>query len=189
VQDVVSTELEADIVRLEKGIRQLKIQYDMFFAGSIPKQPFELRTEMERIIRRHSVTPIRKYAPRFHFNSLVSRFNSMSELWAKTIRTLEEGERPAPAVADRAGNGEHLVARCTVADPSDERENLKLLHARLLEARKKSGEGGGKVSFDSFVRSIGAQAGKLREKTGCEKVELRVIVVDRKVVVKARPGR
>jgi hypothetical protein len=189
VQDVVSTELEADIVRLESGIRQLKIQYDMFFAGSIPKQPFELRGEIERIIRRHSMTPIRKYAPRFHFNSLVSRFNSMSELWAKTIRALEEGDRPAPAVADRAGNGEHLVARCTVTNPSDERDNLRLLHTRLLEARKKAGETNGKVSFDTFVRSVGAQAGKLREETGCDKVELRVIVVDRKVVVKARPGR
>jgi hypothetical protein len=189
VQDVVSTELEADIVRLESGIRQLKIQYDMFFAGSIPKQPFELRGEIERIIRRHSQTPIRKYAPRFHFNSLVSRFNSMSELWAKTIRSLEEGDRPAPAVADRAGNGEHLVARCTVTNASEEKDNLRLLHARLLEARKKAGEKNGKMSFDTFVRSVGAQAGKLREKTGCDKVELRVIVVDRKVVVKARPGR
>jgi len=189
VQDVVSTELEADIARLESGIRQLKIQYDMFFAGSIPKQPFELRGEIERIIRRHSMTPIRKYAPRFHFNSLVSRFNIMSELWAKTIRTLEEGDRPAPAVADRAGNGEHLVARCTVKNPAEERDNLRLLHTRLVEARKKAGESASKVSFDSFVRSVGAQAGKLREKTGCDKVELRVIVVDRKVVVKARPGR
>jgi len=189
VQDVVSTELEADIARLENGIRQLKIQYDMFFAGSIPKQPFELRTEIERIIRRHSITPIRKYAPRFHFNSLVSRFNIMSELWAKTLRSLEEGDRPAPAVADRAGNGEHLVARCTVKNPADERDHLRLLHSRLLEARKKAGESGSKVSFESFLRSVGAQAGKLREKTGCDKVELRVIVVDRKVVVKARPGR
>jgi hypothetical protein len=190
VQDVVSTELEADIVRLESGIRQLKIQYDMFFAGSIPKQPFELRGEVERLIRRHTLTPIRKYAPRFHFNSLVSRFNSMSELWAKTLRSLEEGDRPAPAVADRAGNPEHLVARCTIKSPDEDRENLRLLHNRLLEARKKAGEAQDKkVSFDTFVRSVGAQAGKLREKTGCDKVELRVIVVDRKVVVKARPGR
>jgi hypothetical protein len=189
VQDVLSTELEADIVRLESGIRQLKIQYDMFFAGSVPKQPHELRAEIERLIKRYANAPIRKYSARFHFNSLVSRFNSMSELWAKTIRTLEEGDRPAPAVADRAGSGEQVVARCTIQDPSGEKAHMKLLHARLLEARKKSGEPAGKLSFDSFVRSVSAQAGKLREKTGCAKVELRVIVQDRKVVVKARPGR
>ena len=189
MHDVVSTELDADLARLQSGIRQLKIQYDMFFAGSIPKQPFELRSEIEKIIRRYSSTPIQKYAPRFHFNSLVSRFNSLSELWAKTIRALEECDRPAPAVADRAGNGEHIVARCTLKDPTQERDALKLLHARLVEARKKAGEGTGKLSFESFVRTVSAQAGKLRDKVGCDKVELRVIVLDRKVVVKARPGR
>jgi hypothetical protein len=189
VQDVVSTELEADIVRLESGIRQLKIQYDMFFAGSIPKQPHELRAEIEKLIKRYSNAPIRKYAARFHFNSLVSRFNSLSELWAKTIRTLEEGDRPAPAVADRVVAGEQIFARCTIKDPAGESAHLKVLHARLLEARKKSGADSGKLSFEAFVRSVSAQAGKLREKTGCDKVELRVIMQDRKVVVKARPGR
>ncbi len=189
MQDAVSTELAADMARLESGIRQLKIQYDMFFAGSIPKQPQELRGEIERLIRRYSVNPIHKYAPRFHFNALVSRFNSLSELWAKTLRALEEGDRPAPAVADRAGTQERIIARCTVKDPVEDHAHLKLLHASLLDARKKSGESGGKLSFDTFVRSVSAQAGKLREKTGCAKVELRVIVHDRKIMVKARPGR
>ena len=189
VTDMLSAELDADIVRLESGIRQLKIQYDMFFAGSIPKQPLELRGELERIIRRHSATPIRKYAARFHFNALVSRFNSMSELWSKTLRSLEEGDRPAPAVADRAGTNEQIVARCTLSDTANEREILKLLHNRLLDARKKAGEPAGKVSFESFALTINAQARKMREKTGCDKVDLRVIVVDHKVTVKARPGR
>ena len=189
MQDVLSTELEADIVRLETGIKQLKVQYDMFFAGSLPKQPLELRTEIERIIKRYSNASIRKYSARFHFNSLVSRFNSLSELWAKTLRTLEEGERPAPAVADRTTRDEQLVARYTVADPLKEREHLKTLHARLLEARKKAGDKDGKLSFESFLKGINSQAGKLREKSGCAKVELRVIVKDRKVLVKARPGR
>ena len=189
MDDAVSTELDAELGRLESGIRQLKIQYDMFFAGSIPKQPLELRGELERIIRRHSATPIRRYASRFHFNALVSRFNSLSELWAKTLRGLEEGDRPAPAVADRAGTSEQIVARCMLAESDNERDLLKLLHGRLLEARKKAGEAPGKVSFESFALTISAQARKMREKTGCAKVDLRVIVVDHKVMVKARPGR
>ena len=189
MHEVVSTELEADLGRLERGIRQLKIQYDMFFVGSVPKQPLELRSELEKIIRRHSVTPIRRYADRFHFNALVSRFNSLSELWAKTLRALEEGDRPAPAVADRAGGAEQIVSRCTLTDPAKERDILKLLHARLLDARKKAGDPTGKLSFENFVLSVSAQARKMREKTGCDKVDLRVIVLDRKVMVKARPGR
>jgi hypothetical protein len=189
VHDLLATELENDLARLEVGIKRLKVQYDMFFAGSIPRQPFELRNEIEKIIRHHTRNPIRKYAYRFHFNALVSRFNSMSELWAKTLRALEEGDRPAPAVADRAGSGEQLVAQCTVLDPTHEQGNLKLFHARLLDARKKAGDGPGTLPFDTFLRSISTQAAKLREKTGCDKVELRVIIHDRKVAVRARPGR
>lgn len=189
MQDVLSTELEADIARLEIGLKQLKVQYDMFFAGSVPRPPLELRAEIERLIKRYTNAPVRKYSARFHFNALVSRFNTMSELWAKTIRSLEEGERPAPAVADRAGRDEQLVARCTVQDPLLERDRLKALHARLVEARKQTGEKDGKLSFESFLKGISSQAGKLREKNGCDKVELRIIVKDRKVVVKARPGR
>ena len=189
MQEAVSAELESDIARLETSIRQLKIQYDMFFAGSTPKQPLELRIEIERIIRRHSSAPIRKYAARFHFNSLVSRYNVMSELWAKSLRALEEGDRPAPAVANRAGAAEEIVARCTVKDPTAEQPLIQLLHARFLAARKKAGLATGKLSFESFARNVGSQADKLREKTGCDRVELRVVVVDRKVVVKARPSQ
>ena len=185
----MSPEVESDLERLESGIRQLKIQYDMFFAGSLPKQPHELRQELERIIKRYSHAPIRKYAVRFHFNSLVSRFNSMSELWAKTLRTLEEGDRPAPAVADRHTRDENVVATCNIKDPVRDREYLKVLHAKFLDARRKSGDGEGAVSFESFVKGIASQAGKLREKAGCEKIELRLVVKDRKVQLKARPGR
>ena len=90
---------------------------------------------------------------------------------------------------DRAGTTEQIVARCTLSDSPKDREFLKLLHNRLLDARKKAGETTGKVSFESFAQSIYAQARKMREKTGCDKVDLRVIVVDHKVTVKARPGR
>src|SRR5512139_1205048 len=151
----------------------------MFFAGSIPKQPYELRTEVERLIKRYSHAPIRKYATRFHFNSLVSRFNSMSELWAKTLRTLEEGDRPAPAVADRHGRDESLVATCNIKDPLRDRDHLKVLHAKFLDARRKAGDGETALSFESFVKGIASQAGKLREKSGCEKIELRLVVKDR----------
>ena len=180
--------VDAELDRLQVGIRQLKVQYDMFFAGSLPRQPVELRAELERIIKRLSGHPIRKYSQRFHLSSLVSRFNAMSELWSKTLRSLEEGDRPAPAVADRA-KGERLVSTCRVQDPTQEEASLKLLHARFVEARKKAGEGEDGVSFRAFVKGIASQARRLKDKTGCEEIELRIVVQDHKVQLKARPGR
>ena len=50
--------VEEDIHRLETGIRQLKIQYDMFFAGSLKRQPVEQRAALERTIRKYSDQPM-----------------------------------------------------------------------------------------------------------------------------------
>ena len=180
--------IESDIARLETRLRELKVQYDMFFNGALPREPFELRHDIERLIKRYSNAPIRKYAQRFHFNSLVSRFNSLSELWTKTIRTLEEGERPAPGSVGR-GDGEKILTSCRIHDPVKEQELLRFLHSRFLEARRKIGGANGKVSFREFVRGVSSQAKVLRERSGCDEVELRIIVVDRKVHLRARPGR
>ncbi len=183
-------EIEAELERLETGLRQLKIQYDMFFAGAIPRQPLELRAALERVIKRYTNAPLRKYAHRFHFNSLAARYNSLTELWSKTLCRLEEGDRTAPALQDRVvPDAERVLARCHIHDAVQEQEALKLLHARFLAARRKAEGNGTKISFESFLKGIAAQADRLRRSSGCEQVELRLVVREGKVLLKARPGR
>lgn len=181
--------IEADISRLESGIRQLKIKYDMFFAGALPLQPVELREEIERLIRRNSTEPIQRYAHRFHFNSLVSRFNSLSELWGKTIRSREEGERPIPAVAHLRDNRRDDTDRCTITDPEKDQDALKNLHARYLAERCRAEGKTPNISFEKFVKGISGQADRLRKKTACDQIELRIIVENDKVHLKARAGK
>jgi len=96
------------------------------------------------------------------------------------------GARPHDRAADDA---EQILARCRIHDAIREQEILKLLHARFLEARKKAGGNGANVGFESFVRGISSQAERLRESSGCEQVELRLILHEGKVLLKARPGR
>jgi len=188
VQEVVSSELEADLARLQSALRQLKIQYDMFFAGSIPRQPTELRAEVERLLKRYNGHHIRKYAHRFHLNSLIARYNSLSELWAKTLRNLEEGERRVPALSEKMPE-ERTLASFVFSDPERERESLRLLHSRFVEARRKAGDKNAELPFDRFVRGIVSKTGKLREDAGCDKIEVRLVVRDRKVQLKARSGQ
>jgi hypothetical protein len=49
--------IDAELERLQVGLRQLKVQYDMFFAGSLPRPPVELRSELDKIVKRLSVPP------------------------------------------------------------------------------------------------------------------------------------
>ena len=82
---------QGDIERLEQAIRLLKVQYDQYFAGVLNLPPFEMRSEVERLIRQYNNKTFEQSGLRFYFNSLVTRFNTFSELWAKCLRLREEG--------------------------------------------------------------------------------------------------
>jgi hypothetical protein len=178
---------EVELARLESALRQLKIQYDMFLAGGLAREPFELRSEVEQLIRHYSHNPMRKYAQRFHFNALMSRFNSMCELWNKSVRSLEEGERRHATTTEPAVR-ERLVTRCRVGDAPD-LVSMRRLHSRFVEARRRAGIESGAPSFETFMRGVEGQVQRLRRQAKCDQIELRLIVKDDKVLLKARPGR
>jgi len=188
VHDVQSSSIEADIARLEAGIRQLKIQYDMFFAGALPREPVDLRADLDRLVRRLSTAQVRKYAHRFHLNTLTSRYNAMTELWGKTLRAREEGNRPpAQLIERRAARSDHA----RIGDGTGEGDEfaLRRLHRVFLDARHRNDPAAREIQYESFVRGVRAQATRLRGKTGCQDVELRVVVENGSVQLKARPAR
>ena len=181
-------QIEADLARLELGLRELKIQYDMFFAGALPHEPFVLRSRLDRMIKQYSELPLRKYQHRFQLNQIVARFNCFCELWGRHIRSLEEGDRVMPALRDRADARERVLARCRLGEQAQDRD-LQRIHKEFLKARQQSeGNGQKAVSFKAFAAKIAAQAKKLRETHGCDAVELKVVRKDRQVLLKAKPA-
>ena len=179
---------EEDIARIEVGIKRLKVHYDMFFVGALSYEPRELRAQVEKLIRRHSNSSKLKYAERFQFNALVSRFNSLSELWAKTTRKMEEGDFRSRTKMDQYGLKERLIARARLPEQNVKERDLRRLYRKFTEARRISGEEKRRVSYDTFVRGISSQTQRLRKESGCAEIELRVVLRDQKVQVKARPG-
>jgi len=78
--------LDQEIVRLEDGIRKLKIDFDIFFNGSAKRAPLEARARLESQIKRISDDRSLTYGQRYRLNSLVSRFTSYRELWRRTLK-------------------------------------------------------------------------------------------------------
>jgi hypothetical protein len=177
---------ELELHRLEVLLRELKVKYDQFFAGGLDREPLELRGEAEQIIGRINKQPPGQYAVRFHFNALVSRYNSFTELWNKSRRAMEEGGHRAPSFAERCGVKERLLTRCSIGDAERDRGELQRLHARFSDARARYGKG--PISFDKFARGIAAQARALRAKHDCERVEVRLVEDGDNVEIRARPG-
>jgi hypothetical protein len=176
-----------DIRRLEVLLGELKVKYDQFFVGALDRQPLELRQQADRIVQRITHDPPSKYAMRFHFNALVSRYNSFSELWGKTVRTMEEGDHRSLSISERFGLKQHLITRASIGDPEKSRAEMQRLHRRFVEARERHGKR--PVSYEKFARGIGAQSRRLRREHGCDQIEVRLVESGDDIQVRARPGR
>jgi hypothetical protein len=96
--------LDDELESLNVRIRQLRSQFDLFFAGAIPKPPLEARDLLEKEVKRLGTTREMKLAQRFLYNTLLNRWNIFAELWNKKLQEKEEGAR-TPVIARRRAAG------------------------------------------------------------------------------------
>lgn len=189
--------IEEAIVRLEDSLRRLKVQYEMFFAGSLKRQPLDLRREVEQIIHTHSNTAIRNYAHRFQFNTLVSRYNALFQYWTKQLRTREEGGRaaglgtqsaPHPKLTGRSAGGEAVLFHVRISNPEADTESMRALYEQYLQAKHAGGGDTTPLKLESFVKQVSMQASDLLETAGCSSIEFRILKNGDSVSLRARPA-
>jgi hypothetical protein len=174
--------------RLEVAVRRLHVLYSQFFAGALDRQPYEAKKEVDRIVDRvNRSTERRNYAERFHFTSIVSRYQSQMELWNKTIRNKEMGDRRSASQAERMGIRERLLTRCVVGAEGQDPKELARLHSRYSDARRR--EGKAPVAIEKFAQNLKTQTDRLRQKHECGQIEIRVVENDEGVQIRARPSR
>lgn len=187
--------LEEDLVVIEASIRQLQIEWDKFFGGVERKPPTDLKTRLEALLRRHANAEIRNNAERFRYQTLTARYASMSELWMKKLRAMEEGRPmglhgskvpPPPPPAARASEPRPAAAPAEyrVRRPDAETEVVRALFEQYQQARTRAGEAG--VKFESFQKVIAQQASRILTEKGGQAVEFRVETKDGKVSLKAK---
>ena len=81
-----SAEVDRQILKIEDDIRKLKIDFDIYFNGAIKRPPLESRARIESNLKRIADDRNLTFAQRYHFNTLVSRFNSYRELWRRGLK-------------------------------------------------------------------------------------------------------
>src|SRR6187200_787139 len=89
------TDVQKDLLTLAAGLKQLEAEYNMFFAGRLPRPPWETRGRVAAMVKRLDRTHINNTGDRFRFNTLQTRFATFSDLWERGLRAREEG-RPGP---------------------------------------------------------------------------------------------
>ena len=180
-----SPDIQRDLQALTAGLKQLEAEYNMFFAGRLPRPPLETRGRVEALIKRWDRGYIQSAADRFQFDSLQRRFQTFIDLWDRGLRAREEG-RPGPfalpppkAPPPRTREPESQVVHVTAfRDPMREMDKLHTLYDSLMDARREAGED--TVPFHRFAALVKDQVAKLRD-AGNSEVAFRVARKEGKV--------
>jgi len=196
------SEFDREMAQLEGEIKRLEAEYNMFFAGRLPRLPWETRARVDAMVKRFDRMTLRNTAERFRFGTLQARYASFCELWEKTLKAKEEGRAvpgrratapppkapppplpTAPIEVDEGGHPRNRVVHvASFRDPMQEAERMNDLYERLAAARTESGEV--PVPYHRFVEVIRAQVRKLGD--GDSEVAFRVAVKDGKVALTAK---
>jgi hypothetical protein len=164
--------------RIESDIAEVKRQYDLFFQGARRQEPADTRRELEETVRRVGQRKINNTNDQFRFNNLQSRFHSLSNLWVRTVRDLEEGR----LVRDRSGI---LVRASSVRKSPVDPAHLESVLRELIAARKACGLPAEDADLILARDTLLSRARELAGISGARKVEFRVCVEEGKPKVKA----
>ena len=109
------SETERDMQRLEAALKQLEAEHTMYFAGRLPKPPWETRSRVDAIVKHYDRAYIQNYGDRFRFSTLQSRYQTFIDLWDQGLRAREEGRPGAfgrkPNEPRSAGRADDKVMR------------------------------------------------------------------------------
>jgi len=204
------TALEEGLVKIEEGIFKVQKEWERFFSGQERKAPFESKQRLERLVRRYVGLEIRNNVERFRFQSLTAKYNTLSDMWNRKLRAIEEG-KPLSSVQlkhVREAEAEGIIApppvlhapsgrtKETAKPPRkevrlstlrDDDQGVKELYEHFKAARASAGES--EVKFESFRKLIAQQRSRLLEEKDAVAVDFRVALQDGKVALKAKPVR
>ena len=193
------------MIILETEIRRLEAEFNMFFAGRLPRPPWETRARVAALVKKTDNSFIRNTADRFRFESLQNRFYKFIELWERQMTNRELGRpvlgakrsQPPPAAkAPEKGAAKEAEAR-EKPEPRDpalirfkrdqetnqDTDRVKQLYQQLTDAKKKAGET--PVPLDRVAALVKAQVDKFKSEG--QDVTFKVAVKNGKVSLTVKP--
>jgi hypothetical protein len=186
-----SVDVEHELMVLEAELKRLEAEYNMFFAGRLPRPPWETRGRVDAMVKRIDRMRLGNYGDRFRFTTIQSRYATFVDLWDRGLRAREEGRpgpfaQPRPAAEKPQRPQDRILHVTTFTDPMREMDKLQDLYETLAEARRETGQDA--IPFHKFAELIRTQVGAFKDK-GSQEVAFRVAMKDGKVAFTARAMR
>jgi hypothetical protein len=191
-----TNQTDEDLIRLERDIRQLKIEFEQYFGGGRKRPPADIEWRIEQLIKRYGDRAAEmNYGQRFRYGNLAQTYAKYREIFHKRMQRREEGtvERHFGAAA-RAIEAARAQARRAASPPSVavtcsdlERESAKVdqLYRAFREALDSSGETVDRLSREKFEKFLLQKSEEIRKHRG-QQVEFVVSLENGKARLKAR---
>jgi hypothetical protein len=182
----LNAEIDEELRMLDHRLKQLKLDYEQYFLGSRPREPVQLRSELQKVVTILLNTSIQNTAQRFKFNSINSRFQTFKRQWNETQRQIENGTYRRhvfkTGIRERGtGSGPPLRGARGASEPS--------LFESYRDALLACGQDVSRLTEAKLQGVLAKQESAIRSKLGCERVDFRVVVQDGKVKLKAAAAR
>jgi hypothetical protein len=181
-----------DLAKLEQQLKELVTRYEQYFVGLEKREPLQLLTEVEKMVRRYAGVPINNTMYKHKYNMLVARLNTYREHWNRILRLIEEGKYSR----DRFIRDLHL--RQKTKKPGHHEEVIEVeqhlphhpteldrIFNELREARKACHMPVEKLSIEQVAATIEKSKAALSARLGTDDLVFRVVVEDGKPKIKA----
>jgi len=200
------SDFDRELKLLEMELKRLEADYNQFFAGRLPRLPWDQRARVDAMMKRFDRMHIQNTGDRFRFQTVQSRWAAFAELWERQMKAQETGRRPGrpagratsmpsvppppeskapvtpPTPVAAAPPGDRVVAEQSLADPGSQSDRVRALYEQMADARKQVGEK--PVPYERFTELVQAQVKK--HGSGGRDVEFRVAVKGGKVTLTAK---
>src|SRR6185369_9731095 len=177
-----------DLPQLEGMLGNLITRYEQYFIGLEKREPLQLMSEVEHLVRRYANTPINNTMYKHKFTMLVARFNTYREHWNRILRLIEDGKYSR----DRFIRDLHLrhkdkgpVHHEDQPRPLPHDPELDRIFIELREARLACNLPVDKLSIELVAATIEKSKATLIARLGTVDLVFRVVVEDGKPKIKA----
>jgi hypothetical protein len=173
------SDFEKEMMMLEAEIRRLEAEYNMYFAGRLPRPPVETRARVAGLVKKTDNSYIRNTADRFRFETLQNRFQKFIDLVERQMTNRELGRpvmgarkpEPPPAPKKKEAEQADQPAAASAGKPADKaaaktavppRENVEGVDASLIRFKRDQ-----VANKDSdHVRQLHEQLSAAKQKAG-----------------------
>ena len=165
--------VDEELSKLEENLRRLKIEYESYFNGGVPRPPNDLAFRVEKTIKKYGGGSVEMtFRQRFRFNQLTQSYAVHNDLWRKKLKIKEEGGTPR----SREAVLRETSFRITWSDPDIERDKVDELRRAIMQARAAAGEPGDPIDPHRFAGFVRDKTRQCKQSLECDRVEFSVSV-------------